>query len=178
MYWPAVWVYVSHGGGLGGGGEGGGEGGADGEVPVTASTATHNKRASWTGQCRDRSDLRRVFWAAAGVREFGCLAVPFWLGGSQVSTSAFLTLGAMLRQSVATTAKHSRRKLQQGLSASSGVVLRTCVPVPRAFQALRRDAQPPAARRIHCAGRIPPYTRRLSGKPSAAGGALARTTAS
>jgi hypothetical protein len=54
----------------------------------------------------------------------------------------------MLRQSVATTAKHSRRKQQQGLSASSRVVLRTCVPVTRVFQALRRDAQPPAARRI------------------------------
>ena len=146
-------------------------------MPVTASTATHNKRASWTGQCGDRSDLRRVFWAAAGVREFGCLAVPFWLGGSQVSTSAFLTLGAMLRQSVATTAKHSRRKLQQGLSASRGVVLRTCVPVSRAFQALRADAQPPAARRIACAGRFLLTLADLVGNSLQVGGRFQRTRA-
>ena len=105
------------GGGDGGGGEGGGEGGGgEGgvEVPFTACTVMPKKSASWTGQL-DRSDLRCVFWATAGVRECGCLAVPFRLGGSQVSASAFLcTLRGMLRQSVATTASHSQRKLQGG----------------------------------------------------------------
>ena len=135
------------GGGEGGGEGGGGEGGGEGEVPFAACTAMHNRSANWTGQCRDRSDLRRVFWAAAGVRELGCLAVPFghsplWLR-SQVSAGV-CTL-AMLRQSAATTANHSQRKLLQGLSASSGVDPRIFVPVTRAFQALRRDAQAPAA---------------------------------
>ena len=119
------------GGGDGGGGEGGGEGsggdgGGDGgggeggggesgvEVPFTACTVMPKKSASWTGRL-DRSDLRRVFWATAGVRECGCLAVPFRLCGSQVSASAFLcTLRGMLRQSVTTTASHSQRKLQGG----------------------------------------------------------------
>ena len=139
------------GGGEGGGGEGGGgEGGGEGEEPFAAFTAMHNRSANWTGQCMDRSDLRRVFRAAAGVREFGCLAVPFghsplWLG-SQVRVSAFLCiLRAMLRQSVATTANHSHRKLQQRRSASSGVGPRTFVPVIHAIQALLRDAQAPAA---------------------------------
>tara|TARA_B100000780_G_C20923419_1_gene367940 strand:+ start:137 stop:490 length:354 start_codon:yes stop_codon:yes gene_type:complete len=51
----------------------------------------------------------------------------------------------MLRQSVATTANHSHRKLHQGRSTSSGVGPRTCAPVIHAIQALRRDAQAPAA---------------------------------